>query len=234
MCVDVEIGEAAITVNASIDFCPIEVVVDAEGNVIIGEVELDAELLNADLVDLLTTFADAGILSCLLVHVEDNEVTVDVVAQACLVSTLNEDGSLTVEFGDGVELEFVAEVVLDAEGVLEVGVATELGLQFNASVDVASDEFLLEVRVLEICGETPTEAPTMAPTEAPTMEPTAAPTGGAGPTDAVNPTMTITQPPTDGTTGSGPGSAQVLLPVMLLVVAASGLLVASARLRRTN
>ena len=238
VCVDVELGEAVVTVNANIEFCPVLLEVDAEGTLTVDGVELDAELLGADLAELLVTFAEAGIETCLLVHVEDNQVTVDALAQACLTSTLNEDGSLTVQFGEGVELEFVAEVVVDAEGVVEVGVPTELGLEITAFLDLATDEFLLEVIVIEPCGETPTEAPTTAPTDAPTTAPTdaptTAPTDGTAPTQAA-PTVRITPPPTDGAGAASSSSATLALPLLLLIVVAAGaLLLVRARPSRTT
>ena len=237
VCVDVALGEGVITVNADISFCPVTVEVDAEGNVTLdGTVEVDPALLDAELVNLLEAAAEAGVEACVFVTVEDNEVFVDVVVEACVTATLNDDGSVTVDLG-GVAIELPADAIVNLDGELEVGVETEIGLAIYASLDVAAETVTLEAEIiaLEGCGEVaPTEAPTTAPTAAPTMAPTTAPTGGAGPTDNVNPTMTITQPPTDGTTVSGQSSAQVVLPVMLLVVAAGGLLLLQARARRTN
>ncbi len=233
VCVDVVLGEGIITVNADIVFCPVTVEVDAEGNVTLdGTVELDPALLDAELVNLLEAAAAADVEACVFVTIEDNDVFVDVVVDACVTATLNDDGTVTVDLG-GIAIELPADAIVNLDGQLEVDVETEIGLSIFASLDVTAETVVLEAEIIEIddCGAV---APTEAPTMAPTMAPTTAPTGGAGPTDNVNPTMTITQPPTDGTRVSGQSSAQVVLPVMLLVIAAGGLLLLQARARRTD
>ena len=96
--------------------------------------------------------------------------------------------------------------------------------------------FGAQVIELEDCAQVaPSPEPTVAPTMAPTLAPTVAPTDAVVPTTAVQPTFNITQPPTDGTVEvKAPASAQVLAPVVLLVLIAGGLLALQARARRTS
>jgi hypothetical protein len=233
VCVDVVIGEGdLITVNADIALCPATVEVDGEGNITLDGVEVDLDLLGVDLTNLLEAAALADVEACLFVTVEDNDVFVDVVVDACVTATLEDDGAVIIELG-GVPIDLPAGAIVNLDGELEVGVAVEIGLSIVGSLDITGGTVTLEAEIIDIegCGEA---EPTQAPTEAPTLAPTMAPTGGAGPTDNVTPTLTITQPPTDGTTVSGQSSAQVILPVMLLLVAAGGLLLLQARARRTN
>lgn len=230
-CVEVALGEDLIAVNADISLCPVTVEVDGEGTITLDGVVLDDALLDAELANLLEAAAAAGVEACVSVTVEDNDVFVDVVVDACVTATLNEDGSVSVDLG-GVPVELPVDAIVNLDGELEVGVEAEIGLSIFAQLDITGETVLLGAEIIEIdgCGEAePTDAPSTAPTEAPTL----APTDGAGPTDNVNPTLTITQPPTDGTTVSGESSAQVILPVMLLIVAAGGLLLLQARARRT-
>jgi hypothetical protein len=231
VCVDVVLGEGVITVNADISLCPVTVEVDGEGDVTLDGVEIDLDLLGVDLVNLLEAAALAEVEACVFVTVDDNDVFVDVVVDACVTATLEDDGAVIVELG-GVPIDLPAGAIVNLDGELEVGVAVEIGLSIVGSLDITGATISLEAEIIEIddCGEA---EPTEAPTEAPTLAPTMAPTDGTGPTDNVTPTLNITQPPTDGTTISGRSSAQVVLPVVLLVAAAGGLLLLQARARRT-
>ena len=150
-CVDVEIGAEAITVSAEIQLCSVRVAVDADDNVTVEGVEIDADLLDAELLNLLRAAAAADAEACLQVEVTENEVIVIVQLGVCVTATANDDGSVTVLLG-GVEIVFPEGSIVDEAGVLEGAVDLDVGLFIAASLALETDELVLEGLVPEQYG----------------------------------------------------------------------------------
>ena len=153
LCFDVDIAADAVTVNGDVYFCSVAVEVDAGGNVTVAGIDVDPLLLDAELVNLLRASAAVDDEACLTVTVHDNDVVVRVHVSACGTATLNEDGSVSVDFG-GVAIELPAEAIINADNPLEVGAPTATGLSISAELTLETSDlaYLAEIVDFIFCG----------------------------------------------------------------------------------
>ncbi|MBA2631850.1 MAG: hypothetical protein H0U86_02415 [Chloroflexi bacterium] len=205
-CVNLSIDlPSTITLNADILVCGdvvIEGAVYSVGGAVIG-----ADLLTAELENLLDAAAAAGVEACVGVTVTDNAVTVDVLAQLCVTATLLDTGVVSVDIG-GTEF-FFDGLLVDVGGLLEVGVSVEVSLAIVATLDVAAGTVELTLIVSE-CAAAPTPSPTATTSPTGTVAPTT--TGTAAPAASLLPNTTL---------GDGSGDSGPLVPGLALVAVAS-------------
>jgi hypothetical protein len=215
----IDIPTASVLINGHVDACG---AVDATAAVItVGGVTIGADLLSSELSDVLTAAALADVDACAFVTITGNEVVVDAVATICASATLLDTGAVNVVIGS--DEFFFDGTLIDASGLLEVGVTAEVNLTVTATLDVAADTVDLTIVVTECAaGGGGTPSPT----------PTASPPGGGGGGGSPSPGAggsPIPGLPDTAAWGGAMGSAVVAL-VALLLLSFVGW--ASARARR--
>lgn len=159
---DIDLGGGIVTLNADIEVCG-AVTADAGAFTVAGA-DVSADLLIAELENLLEATAAAGVDACVVVTVTDNETVVDAFAAICALATLLDTGVVSVDIG-GQEF-FLDGTLTDIGGLLEVGVTVEVELTILANLDVASQNVELDIVVAECAaggGATPTPTPTGSP-----------------------------------------------------------------------
>ncbi|MDQ3690094.1 MAG: hypothetical protein M3406_08695 [Chloroflexota bacterium] len=176
VCVDVVVGEAdALDINADITVCSVDITVNGDGTVDLGDVTVDAELLDVDLLAVLdlaaNADAEADAEACVIVTVTDNETTTDVEVDAfvTLCATLridaNGDAFINGEASEADVDQFINNsTVADADFSADV----ETGIEITATLEADGDIFVNLTAVdREGCGEaaaTATPAPSATPT----------------------------------------------------------------------
>lgn len=173
--VDFDEGEGGLTavINGDGGVCAATVAVNADGDLVINAAAFASDLLGSELVALIEATAAAEAGFCAFVTVTDNAVEVVLRVVACATATLNTDDTVTITLG-GIDFDLDLDAVEDTEGLLEAGVAVEVGVALFASVDLETDTVSLSAGILDIddCDDGDA-APTASP--APTAVPTATP-----------------------------------------------------------
>jgi hypothetical protein len=138
---DIDLTGGLVVLNADIEACG-DVTVDA-GVITVGGVEIGADLLSSELSDVLEAAALADVSACAVVTVVDNEALVDAFATICANATLLDTGVVSVVIGS--DEFFFDGTLVDADGLLEVGVTAEVNLTVTASLDVAAQTVELTI-----------------------------------------------------------------------------------------
>jgi hypothetical protein len=216
-CTDVAIVLAppAVTVNADISVCSVDVAVNADGTADLGDVTVGSNLLDSTLETVLQVAADAGAEACVTATVTDNEVAVDGSVQLCATATLNADGSLTV---NGLDLD--VDALLDVNGELQIGVEVEVALAILASVDLADDAAHVVATVIDIpgCGDSAGGTPSGTGSASPSVSPSSA-GGGSGATPSQLPNTASTDSVPSDSMALGLAALWLLAMVTLLTLA---------------
>jgi hypothetical protein len=156
-CINLAIDVPSIDINADIEACG-DVVFTAE-TVTVGGVEISADLLDAELINLLELAAVGGVDACVFITITDNEVVVDAVAQLCVDATLSDSGVISVVIGS--DEFFLDGTIVDVSGLLDVGVTARVNLLVVATLDVAGESVELSITVTACAAAaTPTPTPT--------------------------------------------------------------------------
>ena len=204
-CVNLDIDVLAATIALNADIAACGAVTAAAGTITVGDVEIGADLLSTELSDVLTAAALADVDACAIVTITDNEVVVDAIATICAQATLLDTGVLSVVIGS--EEFFLDGTLVDASGLLEVGVTAEVNLAITATLDVAADTVDLTI-VASACaaggGATP----------APSVPGASPPGGGATLPPGASPIPGL---PDTGTVSAGSGIAAAVLGAAFLV-----------------
>ena len=203
-CVNLAIDLAApsAVLNADISLCG-SVVLTAEGVTIAGT-EISADLLSAELINILEAAAAANAEACLDVTVTNNEVVVGASVAICLDATLLDTGVVSVDIG-GTEF-FFDGTLIDAGGLLDVGVTVEVSLLVVGTVDVTGQSAEVFI-VVTACAAAPTLAPTATPS---TAAPATQAPGGAS-----------QLPNTRAAASSEPTGGMMIVTILALVTLAS-------------
>lgn len=211
----IDLAGPSATINADVSLCG-AVELTAEGILIVGT-EISADLMSSDLINILEAAAAAGAEACLDVTVTDNDVVVDASVEMCLNATLLDTGVVSVDIG-GTEF-FFDGTLIDAGGLLDVGITVEVNLLVVGSVDIAGKSAELFVVVTQCAA-----APTPAPTATSSAAATGAPAAGAS------------QLPNTRTVGSDEPNGGLMLATLLalVTVASAGVLAYRAEAGRTR
>jgi hypothetical protein len=209
----IDVLGASVALNADVAACGS---VTAEAGVItVGGVEIGSDLLAPELSDVLTAAALADADACTVITVTDNETLVDAFATICAMATLLDTGVVSVVIGT--DEFFFDGTLIDASGLLDVGVTAEINLTVTASLDVATDTVELTIVAAEcVAGGAPTPPGGGSPSPG-GGSPSPVPPGGGG--GSPSPGTSPSSPPVIPDTASWPGnvSAAVVLAVLLML-----------------
>jgi len=172
VCVDVVAGTGdLLDINADISVCSVDVTVNGDGTVDLGDVNVDADLLDARLIAALQLAADAAAdadtEACVVVTVTDNAVDADVEVNAivtlCATLIVDANGDFTIN-GDFID----ADQFINNSSESDFNAEVEVGVEITSTVEADGDIFVLVTAFDlagcgDIAGATPTPTPTPAP-----------------------------------------------------------------------